>query len=168
METKTKLCSHCKEEINSLATKCPKCQGDLKSFMHKPIGCGSVIVIVLIIIIFSSIFSSDNKPKTETTNIAPVDTISKEKAQKELKDFMETAKQAKIISSYEFSDTENVVYVDSMWYAQKVDFKKDIIAKIGLLKKVLTGYTHFEARDSYSNEKVAEITAFSQSVEIYK
>jgi hypothetical protein len=39
---------------------------------------------------------------------------------------------------------------------------------VGVLKKAVTGYSHFEVRDGYSNEKVAELTSFSQSIEIYK
>jgi hypothetical protein len=46
--------------------------------------------------------------------------------------------------------------------------KKNFIAKIGSLKKAITGYSHLEVKDAYSNEKVGEITAFSQSIEVYK
>jgi hypothetical protein len=60
------------------------------------------------------------------------------------------------------------VYIDSVWYTQKVDFKKDFIAKVGLLKKAVTGYSHFEVRDAYTDEKVGELTAFTQSIEVYK
>lgn len=132
-------------------------------------------VIVLVVIGFiwavGSSFSGNSgsttpQPVTQQTQTTP--TVSKEQAQKDLTDFMETAKKAKLVSSYEFSDKATVVYIDSMWYTQKVDFKKDFIAKIGLLKKALTGYSHFEARDAYNNDKVAEITSFSQSIEIYK
>jgi len=49
-----------------------------------------------------------------------------------------------------------------------VSFKKDFIAKIGTLKKQIRGYSHFEVRDAYSKEKVGELTAFSQSIEVYK
>lgn len=132
-------------------------------------------VIVLVVVGFiwavGSSFSGNSgstapQPVAQQTQTTP--TVSKEQAQKDLTDFMETAKKAKLVSSYEFSDKATVVYIDSMWYTQKVDFKKDFIAKIGLLKKALTGYSHFEAKDAYSNEKVAEITSFSQSIEIYK
>jgi hypothetical protein len=70
--------------------------------------------------------------------------------------------------SYEFSDRAVVVLIDKGWYGQNVQFKKDFIAKVGVLKKAVTGYSHFEVRDGYSNEKVAELTSFSQSIEIYK
>jgi hypothetical protein len=132
-----------------------------------------VIVIVVIGFIWAvgssfggSSSNTTTQPVAQQTQTAP--TVSKEQAQKDLNDFMETAKKAKLVSFYEFSDKATVVYIDSMWYTQKVDFKKDFIAKIGLLKKALTGYSHFEARDAYNNEKVAEITSFSQSIEIYK
>ena len=135
-----------------------------------PILTGFIVVIV--IIFFINMFSgSSNSPvptPQPTQQQTQTPTVSKEQAQKELTDFMETAKKAKLVSSYEFSDKATIVYIDSMWYTQKVDFKKDFIAKIGLLKKAVTGYTHFEAKDAYTNEKVAEITAFSQSIEIYK
>jgi len=132
-----------------------------------------VIVLVVVGFIWAvrSSFSGNSgntvpQPVAQQTQTTP--TVSKEQAQKDLDTFMETAKKAKLVSSYEFSDKATVVYIDSMWYTQKVDFKKDFIAKIGLLKKALTGYTHFEARDAYNNDKVAEITSFSQSIEIYK
>ncbi|MFZ2072690.1 MAG: hypothetical protein WA101_02345 [Minisyncoccia bacterium] len=130
-------------------------------------------VVLIVIIFFINLFNggssnSTTPPPQQTQQQTSTPTVSKEQAQKELNDFMETAKKAKLVSSYEFSDKATVVYIDSMWYTQKVDFKKDFIAKIGLLKKAVTGYSHFEAKDAYSNEKVAEITSFSQSIEIYK
>ena len=131
-------------------------------------------VIVLVVVGFvwavGSSFGGNSGSNTDPVVISNESSISKEQAQKELIDFMEIAKEAKLVSSYELLDKnkESIVYIDSMWYTQKVDFKKDFIAKIGMLKKTLTGYTHFEAKDAYTNEKVAEITAFSQSIEIYK
>ena len=104
---------------------------------------------------------------TETVKKA-VDPVAKKEAQDQLDAFMKTSKDAKLVTSYEFSETATVVYVDKMWYTQTVEFKKDFIAKIGMLKKAVTGYTHFELKDAYSNEKVGEITAFSQSIEVYK
>lgn len=92
----------------------------------------------------------------------------KEKAQKELDEIINLGKKAGLITSYEFSNKASVVYVGKVWYTQTVSFKKDLLAKIGTLKKQITGYQHFEVRDAYSNEKVAEITAFSGSLEVYK
>ena len=138
-----------------------------KEWMTKhPVLVGIIFVFFLIFLI--NMFSGPDEPKTVTESPQPISQISKDQAQKELTDFMNTAKKANLISSYEFSDKASEVFIDSMWYTQKVDFKKDFIAKIGLLKKAVTGYTNFVAKDAYSNEKVAEITAFSQSIEIYK
>ena len=81
---------------------------------------------------------------------------------------MSLAKKARLITTYEFSDSAAVVYADTAWYIQTVQFKKDFLAKIGTLKKQITGYQHFEVRDAYSNEKVAEITSFGGSLEVYK
>lgn len=89
-------------------------------------------------------------------------------AQKELDDFIDLTKRAGLVDSYEFSKTASVVYIGPVWYSQKVTFKKDFVAKIAMLKKEITGYSHFEVRDAQSNEKVAEVTAFSSSIEIYK
>lgn len=141
-----------------------------------PFITGFLVLIIIMVFVDlakgpSAISTPVNTPvvtEQPTPQKQEVPAISKVQAQKELADFMETAKKAKLVSSYEFSEKATVVYIDSMWYTQKVDFKKDFIAKIGLLKKAVTGYTHFEARDAYSNEKVAEITAFSQSIEVYK
>ena len=72
------------------------------------------------------------------------------------------------MSSYEFSEKANVVYVGKIWYTQPVTFKKDFMGKVAALKKTITGYHRFEVLDAYSNEKVAEVTAFSGSLEIYK
>lgn len=81
---------------------------------------------------------------------------------------MALGKKSGLVTSYEFSESANVVYVGPLWYTQQVPFKKDFIAKIAMLKTNITGYRHFEVRDSYSNEKVAEVTAFSGSLEVYK
>ncbi|HEY4500771.1 MAG TPA: hypothetical protein VJI70_00670 [Candidatus Paceibacterota bacterium] len=93
---------------------------------------------------------------------------AKADAQKELDRLMALSEKAGLVTSYEFSDSASVVYVGSVWYTQTVQFKKDFLAKIGTLKKQITGYMHFEIRDAYSNEKVAEVTAFSSSLKVYK
>ncbi len=96
------------------------------------------------------------------------DVAKKDNAEKELKEVMDLGIKANLVESYEFSDKASVVYVSSVWYAQTVAFKKDFLAKTAMLKKAVTGYGHFEVRDAHSNEKVAEVTAFSQSLEVYK
>ncbi len=128
-----------------------------------------IVVIVIFIIWFMwSIGSDDTSSPSQPTPTPQTQTVSKADAEKELVDLMALSKKAGLITSYEFSDKATEVFVGSAWYTQKVQFKKDFIAKIGLLKKAITGYAHFEAKDAYSNEKVAEITAFSGSIEIYK
>lgn len=93
---------------------------------------------------------------------------SKTDAQKELDEIMALAIKARFAKSYEFSKYDNVVYADTAWYTQTVSFKRDFIAKVGTLKKIITGYYHFEVRDAYSDEKVGEYTAFLGAVEVYK
>ena len=98
---------------------------------------------------------------------------AKESARKELLEILSLAKQAGLVTSYEFAHLDenairNVVYVSNLWYTRTVNFKRDFLGKIGSLKKAATGYHHFEVRDAYSNEKVAEVTAFSGSLEVYR
>ena len=89
-------------------------------------------------------------------------------AQKELDDLIALSKKANLVQSYEFSDSATVVYVTDAWNTQTVQFKKDFMAKVGTFKKVITGYTHFEVRNAYSDEKVGEIESFSQELKVYK
>ncbi len=98
----------------------------------------------------------------------PTPDLSKQSAQKELDELMALCKKANLVVSYEFSDMATVVYAGTTWYTQTVSFKKDFLAKIAILKKAITGYQHFEVRDAYSNEKVAEVTSFTGSLEVYK
>lgn len=112
-------------------------------------------------------------PKQETVVEKPAEVpqepqVSKEEAQNQLVELMELSKAAKIVTSYEFSEKAVVVYVDKAWYEQPATFKKDFLARVASLKKITTGYKHFEIRDTYSDEKVAEVTSFTGSLEVYK
>jgi hypothetical protein len=121
------------------------------------------------VFIIAIIIGANSTPSTTNSNSTPVQSSqSKGEAQKELDDFMNLAKKAGIVSSYEFSDSASVVYADAVWYTQTVSFKKDFIAKVALLKEKVTGYHNFEVRDAYSNEKLAEVTALTGSLEVYK
>ncbi len=112
---------------------------------------------------------STEAPQAATEAPQPATSLkSKEESQKELDELMNLAKTGKLITSFEFSDSAAVVYAGPAWYTQTVGFKKDFLAKAAMLKKEITGYRHFEVRDSYSNEKVGEVTSFSGSLEIYK
>lgn len=110
-------------------------------------------------------------PVAEAQDAVPVTEASTEdsaKAQSELDEVVALAKQAGVISSYEFSETANIVYVTDMWFKLDVAFKKDVMGKIASLKEAITGYHRFEVRHAQSNEKVGEVTAFSGSIEVYK
>lgn len=110
--------------------------------------------------------SSSEQPTPQPAN--EEQSISKEKAQAELDELMELGKKSGLVESYEFSNKASVVYAGQVWYTQKVDFKKDFLAKVAMLKKAITGFQHFEVRDAYSNEKIAEVTSFTGSLEVYK
>jgi len=138
---------------------------------------GLVLGIIFILAIIGSLSNSgtntntSSAPSTVNTNTAQAATNSaadKAAAQKELDELVELSKKADLITSYEFSDSASVMYVGSTWYTQTVQFKKDLLAKVALLKEKIVGYRHFEARDALSNEKVGEVTAFSGSLEVYK
>ncbi len=60
---KTKICYKCKEEINYGATKCPKCQSDLRSWFAKH----KIITIILGFILFVSIITAISN-ETSNTN----------------------------------------------------------------------------------------------------
>ncbi len=126
------------------------------------------VLVVLIFIGMSGEEKTSTTPPVEPAPQATERSTSKEQAQVELDALMATSKKAGLVTSYEFSDKATEVYVGKVWYTQTVQFKKDFIAKVGMLKKAITGYSHFEVKDAYSNEKVGEIEAFSQSVEVYK
>lgn len=115
--------------------------------------------------------SSTSVPSAANTNTAQTaadKAADKAAAQKELDDLVDLSKKADLITSYEFSDSASVMYVGQTWYTQTVQIKKDLLAKVALLKEKIVGYRHFEARDALSNEKVGEVTAFSGSLEVYK
>jgi len=86
----------------------------------------------------------------------------------QFKDLMDTAEKAALVSSYEFSDSERVIYVTDAWYSMTAAFKKDFLAKVAMLQEAISGRHFFEVRDDHSNEKVGEVTAFSGSLEVYK
>lgn len=140
---------------------------------------GGVFVIIIGLAAIGSISNSGKNSNTVSTVAPSVSNVAtntgavnksqtKAEAQKELDDFIELSKKADLVTSYEFSDSATVVYTGSTWYTQTVQFKKDFLAKVALLKETITGYKHFEARDALSNEKVGEVTSFTGSLEVYK
>ena len=108
------------------------------------------------------------KSKVTASPSPTIATNEKIAAQKELDEFMALAKKGGLVTSYEFSDYATVVYVGSPWYSWTAIQKKDFIAYVGMKKKIITGYGHFEVRDAYTDEKVGELTAFAQELKVYK
>ena len=131
---------------------------------------GVIALFVLVGIMGNSCDSTPTQQKSESTaKTEQVNLADKQAAQKELDELMGLAKESGLVMSYDFTPDKGwTVYVGSVWYSQTVQFKKDFLAKIATLRKRITGYTFFEIRDAFSNEKVAEVTAFSSSLEVYK
>lgn len=97
-----------------------------------------------------------------STSLSAVDVAA------QFKDLMNTGEKAGLVSSYEFSDSERVIYVTDVWNSMTVALKKDFLAKVAMLQEAISGRHFFEARNEHSNEKVGEVTAFSGSLEVYK
>lgn len=143
-----------------------------------PYATGAILLLLAIIAVPSgkdtqqqAQVASEVKTQEQASSTEPG--LSKEQAQKELDSFMKTAIQAQLVSSYDFKEIANNVYrwdifVDKNWYAMTVPQKKDFIAYIAIRKKAITGYSNFKVTDAYTNEKVGELTSFSQSIEVYK
>ena len=145
-----------------------------------------VLVLFFVGTVIDVLDDNDSQTNINTqTEVAPIEVVAKEdveseapseavanqtkeNAQKELDEVMKLAQTSGLVTSYEFSEKANVVYVGKIWYTQTVAFKKDFMGKVAGLKKTITGYHRFEILDTYSNEKVAEVTAFSGSLEVYK
>ena len=131
-----------------------------------------VVVTVLLGTVFVwSMF--DTSPKQSSAqpaaNAEKQNTISKEDAQKEFTRLMDLSKQSGLVKSHEMSDDVSLkIYVGDVWYTQDVQFKKDMVAKFSTLQEAIYGRHRLEVRDAYSNEKLAEVTAFSGSIEIFK
>lgn len=142
---------------------------DMTSYQNLVTYSATAIFLSLLIYGVVTVFSAPELNfKDQEIKLAKMQEQVREISQKELTEYMTLAKKAGLIKSYEFSKMKNVVYADSVWYSQTVSFKQDFITKISTLKESITGYHWFEVRDAYSNEKLAEVTAFSGSIEIYK
>lgn len=143
-------------------------QGVPKKRFYKRTWFWILVGVIFFVIIGSS--GTQPAPATTTNSQAPSSeaekVISKEEAQKQIDEVIDLAKKAGLVTSYEFSDKASVVYVSSVWYTQTVQFKKDFMAKLSILKKSLNGFTRFEVRDYKSNELVGEVKY--NSLEVYK
>lgn len=163
-----------KNAINNMdnTTKTPSggfLRKDLTSYQNAVTYSSVIIFLFVFLYAVVTIFTAPElNLKDQELRLAKMQEQAKGPAQKELNEFMALAKRAGLVKSYEFSEMGNIVYADSAWYSQTFSFKQDFMTKISMLKKIITGYRRFEVRDAYSNEKLAEVTAFSGSVEIYK
>lgn len=107
------------------------------------------------------------EPKEEVK--PQVSQASKDEAMKEFERLMDLSKASGLVKSYEMTkDTSLKIFVSKVWYTQEVQFKKDMVAKFSTLQQTIYGRHRLEVRDAFSNEKVAEVTAFSGSIEILK
>lgn len=126
-------------------------------------------IILFIIWFFWSISGDTNSPPQEVAQPTQTQTISKEDAQKEFDRLMNLSKQSGLVKSYEMNENTSLkIFASNVWYSQEVQFKKDMLAKFSSLQQSIYGRHRLEVRDVNSNEKLAEITAFSGSIEIYK
>ena len=100
---------------------------------------------------------------SESPNVVPISSY-----ENDLKTIMDGFIEDGLVKSYNFSD-ERVVYIDSeVWYFFPVVDKKNFLLIIKSDLEKSTGYHRFKVRDYRSNEVLAEVTAFSGSIEIYK
>lgn len=126
-------------------------------------------ILVFFAIVVSNIDGDTSSNKSTTSGDKKViSTEEKQKAWKNFVDSLNLMKEGGIISSYDFSETANVIYVSTGWYTMPVQQKKDFLTSLSSMKEVATGYHRFEVRDAYSNELVAEVKGFSGSIEVYK
>lgn len=162
-----KKCKQCKADVPQDAKKCQHCGSHL-GLSTQGKCCGVFIGFFIVLAVMGSFMKKDDTTSIQPTVVETSKQQSKQEAQKELDEIMTLGEQSGLVKSYEFSNKATVVYIGYVWYTQDVAFKKDFLAKIAILKGTLTGYKHFEVRDSISNEKVAEVTALTQSLEVYK
>jgi len=118
-------------------------------------------------IVLALYFLGTNSATSTAPNVPP-QSASTTTAIADFAETMSLGEQAGLIASYHFTDTERVIYVTDVWSAMTVDFKKDFLAKVALLRQSIDGHHYFEVRDAHSNEKVGEVTAFSSSLEVYR
>ena len=132
----------------------------------------STVLIGIIVLAFIGQIgtSQSSKPvateNTQTNSQAP--SLSAAQASADFSSVMSTAEKANLVSSYKFSDTERVIYVTDVWYTMNVSFKKDFLAKIAMDQEAISGKHFFEVHDDHSDEKVAEVTALTGDLKVYK
>ena len=127
-----------------------------------------IAIVMVGLFVLVGVWITNPTSNTTSPEKTTVSTEDKQKALKNFTDSLNLMKEGGIITSYDFSETSNVIYVSTGWYTMPVQQKKDFLTSLSSMKQVATGYHRLEVRDAYSNEKVAEVTALSGSVEILK
>jgi hypothetical protein len=139
---------------------------------HKLLTVFAVMVVATIVINVAGMSAAPAAAPATQSVVAPSPTpapaISSTEAASQFKELMDMSAKATLVSSYEFTDTDRVIYVSDVWYSMTVQFKKDFLAKVAMLQDAISGKHFFEVRDEHSNETVGEVTAFSGSLEVYK
>lgn len=130
---------------------------------------------VLIFFSIWTLISIISSPQSSQTSQTPQSTAieasprAKADALKEFERLMDLSKQSGLVKSYEMDENTSLkIFVSNVWYSQEVQFKKNMLAKFSTLEQTIYGRHRLEVKDAYSNEKLAEVTAFSGSIEIYK
>lgn len=67
MSTQTKLCKHCKSEINIEASRCPKCGG--KNHVATKVGW-KLITVIILVPLFIGIISSSSTNSSSNTQVS--------------------------------------------------------------------------------------------------
>lgn len=133
-------------------------------------------IVLFIIWFFWSIGSNTSSPsqpvaqeQNKIVETPETEILSKTEALKEFERLMNLSKKSGLVKSYEMNENTSLkIFVSNVWYSQEVQFKKDMIVKFSSLEEQIYGRHRLEVLDAYSNEKLAEITAFGGSAEIYK
>ncbi len=68
-----KTCKYCKEQINKTAKRCPKCQGDLRSWIAKH------PILTILLVVFGLIVVNSGGDKSKTTEPVKTEVKSTEK-----------------------------------------------------------------------------------------
>ena len=108
---------------------------------------GIIIALAAIVWIVAQPNTAAPEPEQQATASS---TAAAAQASVEFKDLMDIAKQSGLVASFEFSNTARVIYVTDIWSDMTVAFKKDFLAKVATLQKLITGHmphrTHWSAR----------------------
>jgi len=131
----TKKCKYCQEMIDKKAKRCPKCQGDLRSWFSKhPILTG--IIILFVIVVFGASSSGnkngDNSGSTEITetNNQPQTEIAKANTPTPVPAIAEEIDVDKLADDFD----SNQVAAEANWKDKLVTFSAEIanITETGL------------------------------------